>query len=902
MTTKRGVTFSRLFPVKVVRVWFIILYLCTTILSALLITPGTLPAAQAAYSVNGTVFRDFNANGVRDPLETGVGGITVTATDSTGAVVATAITSTSPATIGQYSLNIGGAANQAVRVEFSKLPTFLKFGPNGKNNNTGVTFVNGPTQVDLGVANPSEYCQDNPELATNCYVFGDQLNGPNKNLPALIKFPFDASGMSPMPSDLAEAYQVGTTWGVTYHRYTNTVLTSAFMKRHSGFGPNGPGAIYQASKAGGSVKLLLDLNTLFGAGTAGTDPRDSTTDYRYDPNSFDAVGKIAMGGLALSDDDLTLYAVNLADRSLYRIPVGTNLTVPTASQIRRFPVPTNGPCSSPNDIRPFGVTNHDGLIYVGAVCSAQSSQNPGDLRAFVYSFDPANNSFNSNPVLSFPLNYTRRCFNFANNPNCANDPYLKADWRPWTSTFPAANLQQYGGFGGFPQPMLSDIAFDNNGDMIIGLRDRFGDQSGYYAGNTDVNDPKGLYYSGITAGHMLRACVSGATNWTLENNGTCGGRTTAGANNKRGPGGGEYYYQQNFPTGPHDYLEVGGLAVIPNQGTVVTNVFDPLNDKTRFFSGGARTFNNTTGASVRNFEIYPPDMLADPVRRTFGKANGLGDLQAICNSAPLEIGNRVWIDSNRNGLQDAGELPVAGVTVRLYDSLTKTLVAVTTTNAKGEYYFNNSNVPGGVKFNYAYYVRLDNPADFLSGGPLFRYNLTATAVGTNPAIDNNGVLLGGYPQADVLTGGAGDNNHTYDFGFFQTPTPTPTATVVVPPTNTPTPEPRRSPSPTSSISPNPSVSLTPSTSPTPPDATIPPDTTPTPTGTPSTGQPPSGGDAPPSDQPPVSPPLPQPPNTGRAQVDDGGIALWVRFGLAGLLVIGGGLLLYRGFVGNRRDS
>ena len=65
-------------------------------------------------------------------------------------------------------------------------------------------------------------------------------------------------------------------------------------------------------------------------------------------------------------------------------------------------------------------------------------------------------------------------------------------------------------------------------------------------------------------------------------------------------------------------------------------------------------------------------------------------MAALCPLVPLEIGNRVWLDSNGNGIQDADEIGVDGVTVELYRN--GVLVGSTTTANGGQYYFNNSNV------------------------------------------------------------------------------------------------------------------------------------------------------------------------------------------------------------------
>ena len=96
------------------------------------------------------------------------------------------------------------------------------------------------------------------------------------------------------------------------------------------------------------------------------------------------------------------------------------------------------------------------------------------------------------------------------------------------------------------------------------------------------------------------------------------------------------------------------------------------------------------------------------------KRGVLGDIEVLSNAAPLEIGNRVFTDTDRNGIQDAGEAGINGVTVDLYQGATQ--VATTTTTGDGNYYFNNANVTmnsaAGLLPNTAYEIRIPN----ISGG------------------------------------------------------------------------------------------------------------------------------------------------------------------------------------------
>ena len=188
----------------------------------------------------------------------------------------------------------------------------------------------------------------------------------------------------------------------------------------------------------------------------------------------------------------------------------------------------------------------------------------------------------------------------------------------------------------------------------------------------------------------------------------------------------------------------------------------------RFGSSGVAWLNNTTGALTRAFEVYEPDPAGKTV--TLRKANGLGDIEILCDSAPIEIGNYVWLDSNRNGVQDAGETPFANVVVRLYTpgpdgnfgTPDDVPVATTTTDSAGRYYFTNL-LP-----LTRYQVRIDTAQT-----PLIGYLLTVTDADSTPngdSRDNDGLPQGLDAVITLTTGLAGDNNHTYDFGFVEAPT------------------------------------------------------------------------------------------------------------------------------------
>ncbi len=710
--------------------------------------PRHMPAA----TISGIVFEDYNDNGTQDSLEPGVGSVLVTAYNSTGTAVASATTSTAQATLGQYTLSIPTGTSD-VRLQFTDLPTGFYAAQDGTDSSSPTQFVNvsgGNATASLGILAPSDYANANPTLVTPTYVFGNQLTGPNASAPTLVSFPANATGTSPAPTTLATASQIGTTWGVAYSNATNSVYASAYQKFGAGFGPSGTGAIYQVNVGTGTVSTLVDLNAVFGAGTTGTDPH-TNSDFTQDTTaSYADVGKIGLGGLALSADQSTLYTINLANGKLYAIPT----TNPNASNIQSFSIPVPADASSAQDMRPFAVAQSDGLIYVGTVDSAQSTQNAADLKAYVYTFNPATGQFSTNPVLEVPLNYARGQANEGES----------GDWNPWSDTWEASAFAAGDTYGDYAQPMLTSIAFDN-GSLVLGLRDRYADQVGNGTLNPFDSSDTTLYH-GVGSGDILRAAPNGSGGWTIENDATSVNSlgdptTTAGAGNGQGPGGGRYYYEQNLG-GLQENLATGAVVNNPGSGTLISTVFDPDPGLAPpvYYTGGVRDYSDATGALTSNYQVYGISA------SNFGKASGLGGLVALNSAPPIEIGDRVWLDTNDNGIQDPGEPGIADVTIDLYQG--STLVGTTETDANGNYLFNSSDVPGGLQPNTVYQARFDDAVDFATGGPLSGLTLTSPPAVANPLAQSAAVNGSNGPVINFTTGSAGENDFNEDAGFVST--------------------------------------------------------------------------------------------------------------------------------------
>ncbi|MGE5621136.1 MAG: SdrD B-like domain-containing protein [archaeon] len=88
--------------------------------------------------------------------------------------------------------------------------------------------------------------------------------------------------------------------------------------------------------------------------------------------------------------------------------------------------------------------------------------------------------------------------------------------------------------------------------------------------------------------------------------------------------------------------------------------------------------------------------------------------------SPVSIGDKVWLDSNKNGIQDQGESGIANVTVQLYNC-DNTMAGNTVTDANGKYSFTNLGT-------CSYYLKVVIPKE---------YTMSPQHQGTNDALDSD---------------------------------------------------------------------------------------------------------------------------------------------------------------------
>ncbi len=705
----------------------LLIYIFPVLLAGVLIlfTSLTQPT-EASGTITGTVYIDYNMNGTFDSsgaapdyaIDSGISGIVVTAYDSSGTVRGTATTGTG----GTYSLTATGTG--PYRLEFTNLQGYSPSAV-GTNNASEVKFVadGNSSGNDFGIIYQTEYCQNDPDMITNTYIDGDTAAGD-----VLLNFPYSAG--APMTTTTKPPYenptthsivldqiQIGTTWGLTYARRTNRIYAASFFKKHTLFGPDGSGAIYVINPANNSVVQTITVPNAATNSHGTTNVCTGTHSAAQCDNGntgWDAVGKTSLGGMDISEDETKIYVMNLENRTLYELDAVSGAAlrwqsmpgVPNVTgSVNNLSGAANRPpgAAAAGDVRPFAVSYLSGKIYVGIISSAESTPATlTNLQAHVYEVDPTTFAFTRR--LSATMDYGRNAIlRYGAN----NTP---AEWNAWRTTYATAGSLNTGIGGnevGYPQPMLTGIEFDNAGNLVMGIRDRSGDQMGFFVpSNPTVN----ALLVGDSAGDTLKACGNQTSGWTLESNSRCGGQGTGVQNNGEGVGNGEFYHGDGWGDGTyfHDEISLGGLEQLFGRPEITSTVYDPVNLNSGAFSAGARWWNNSQGNATRGYNIFTsPRNQGAP---TFGKANGLGDLIAMCNPAPLQIGNRVWNDTNGNGRQDPGENGIGSVAAQLWadtnsDQTIDTQIGTTVTDSSGNYIFggtqntNLSNYSCGTTFS-----------------------------------------------------------------------------------------------------------------------------------------------------------------------------------------------------------
>ena len=744
-------------------------------LIATTIASTSTSSAAGTGQISGRVARDINHDGHADLTEPPQAGVVVTAVcvDTAGVTPASdtytpSVTATTDAD-GTYSIpNVSGDC----RVVFTEDQEWLEPSTAGEGpDSSSVQFV----PVADGTTSTVRWAVESPadDFATGRVASG--IAWPGESIRAhsgfqsdsrgVVSFAPDASGVETGPNQIttleSDYATTGAVWGLA-NAPDGRMWASAWARPWTDM-TAGADAIWEID--GGAASVLTDI----------IDAGDSTIPTPRSPvvaqawQATDSVvtaglnGKVGWGDIDYVADGDRLAAVNLHDRQVWMIP--------TADPGSAAPIALPGEMTSctGGTFRPWALSAHDGLLYVGGVCDAETSQSQSDLRFRVAATNVGGSAVRGvapggwSVLVDETLDFERGCtVNTSWSGGCA-----ATRWEPWKIL---AGGIEASGVRWAPQPSLRSITFTDSNEMILGFGDRgAGEQFGL----------------GFAAGDILIAAPNQtATGWALESNGSINGRTSActsttpdpqsgpgGPNTNQGPGGGEFFCGEGFDPFPtHSEIALGAVAHVPGSDRIVASMMDPRQIDSGGFAqlrldNGTR---DTTAGTLNGFDgLEVQQSYGNTGKWGFGKAGGLSDLEVLAAQAPVEIGNRVWFDTNHNGQQDPGENPVGGATVILRDDA-GTEVARAVTSLDGHYVF--SNAPGvdtaALRYNlpipfgatgWTVSVPLAQPV--LSG-----WTATISNSGGNDT-DSDGVVVADESVADVTVGDPGQNNHTFDFGF-----------------------------------------------------------------------------------------------------------------------------------------
>ena len=297
--------------------------------------------------------------------------------------------------------------------------------------------------------------------------------------------------------------------------------------------------------------------------------------------------------------------------------------------------------------------------------------------------------------IDMPSGYTLSPWNAGGNDNADSDFYSSSTWTDYYALGPGVtNLSADCGLvpgGGGTGSVGNRVWRDNNGN-----------------GRQETGEPG---VAGVTV--------------ELTHNGTVVATTTTDAN-------GLYTFDMTGrPTSTSYWLEV----VVPTGFTLSpANVGTDDATDSDFYSSAAWTNYYTLGPGISN-DTVDAGLVPDGTT-----GNG-------------SAGDRVWQDTNANGIQDAGEPGIEGVTVHLI--LSGASVATTTTNSTGNYFFDMSTR----ETSDWYWLEIDIPSG---------YTLSPLDQGGDDGSDND--FYSSQAWTDYYTLGSNVSDQSIDAGLIPSTT------------------------------------------------------------------------------------------------------------------------------------
>lgn len=216
--------------------------------------------------ISGTVFTDFNLNGqldntskirnladtmdVKTAVDRGVAGAEVKA-ECVGASGNLTFGPVATDANGQFTLPTVGAAEGALNcvLQLATLPSGYSVATqaNSAGGNVLTQFVSPTaTTANFAVKEATSYCQNNPDLVTNRYAYGQQTANPpfagNSNVANLFAFPYSSgtagvqntkpagfnTPLEAAQKQLAQAKEVGSVFGLGWHPASKSLFAAAY--------------------------------------------------------------------------------------------------------------------------------------------------------------------------------------------------------------------------------------------------------------------------------------------------------------------------------------------------------------------------------------------------------------------------------------------------------------------------------------------------------------------------------------------------------------------------------------------------------------------------------------------------------------------------------------------------
>ncbi|MEE9438276.1 MAG: SdrD B-like domain-containing protein, partial [Saprospiraceae bacterium] len=751
--------------------------------------------------VGGTVYQEYKFNGDADgkvfdgsvetrPEEKGVPGVAVTVYDDNGAVIGMTTSDSN----GDWTIDAAGSGPK-VRVEYT-LPTDFESGPNGGNNGSSVMFTalglcdNDLTVVFMG----NDHCEDNPQIAVVKQVRNSSSNDPTVTLDTdfntgdsfVPQSTTDASWKWVVPNTnipLSASDQVGNSsvmgssygidWSPLHMKLFTGTYYKSWAKNTTNGSSNGLGEAmifasdYDDNGTGAAPQAWLDLETLLGDGVAGDafndQPHPGPLTFARAGGMPNVVGFTGLGSIQTSPAGDELYVVNLATNEVYIIPINADGSAPTdPADIIKVQLPDAPGCGGQTASLGLGVHPSTGEVYASTTCTGSST---ADVKGYVYKFDPK--AATPSPALETTIPLGTMDYP-STNPNVQK--WYKTKVKPWESVPAYANkfYPNNSKDAQYMMPWLGDIEFnlnDNNVyDMNLGVRNRYHDMinsSFYVAGGPILKVPNTGSNTAPSYPATTIGLAGSAVNWTYSPSTRAGSNTSSETQ----------FYQS---VGKEGTYGEGSLAGASNFNEIVLPAMDNVSN---VGTSGLSWLDAMDGTRSRDSRLIGNYQISGYKANEFTKANNWGGITILCELAPLEIGNRVWADINKDGVQDPNEAPLAGVTVKLYDK-DGNVIASTVTDSLGQYYFSTRDIPSTTSQAHGLDIIPDSTylIKVTDLGPNSEYTLPGITVpgqaGNNDGMtlnDNDANVIDGFPTIELMAPQYGEANHTYDFGFIPCP-------------------------------------------------------------------------------------------------------------------------------------